>query len=85
MLFCSGSVVALAAWLSWSIAYALVAPVYGDEWYDTSLCAGLVGVPTALLVVIFLPKVSRKCNEENNNRFGKQIMPTIHTYQYCSD
>ena len=57
MLFCAGSVVALAAWLSWSIAYALVAPVYGDEWYDVSLCAGLVGVPTTLLVVVFLPKV----------------------------
>ncbi len=56
-LFCVAGCLCFAVWLAWSCAYVIVGPVYGEHWFDVCVCAGLVAIPSVIILVVFLPKV----------------------------
>lgn len=60
LLFCLGSLSSLVIWIGWTIPFILLDP----GWNNIILSCGLVATPTALIVLIFLPKV-RDATETN--------------------
>jgi len=56
-LFCLGSLACLGVWLGWTLPYFVLSPGH-SEWFNFAVCCGLVGTPSILLLVIFVPKVS---------------------------
>lgn len=59
LLFCLCSVACLVGWLGWTVSYVTLAHFFGEEWHDVCLCVGIVFIATAVLAVVYLPKVSQ--------------------------
>ena len=58
LLFCIGSVITGMIWIGWVTMYVIMGKEHGTSWYEKSVCCGLLATPTALLIAIFVPKVS---------------------------
>ena len=53
--------------------------MYGEEWEDISVCAGLVATATVILLLVFIPKVMRLSKARTKSAFsiGIQGFPGI--------
>jgi len=56
LLFCIGTFCLMACTVLWALAFAFIPDWYGVRYREIILCAGLILIPTALLVAIFVPK-----------------------------
>ena len=60
LLFSIGSCLMVIIWIGWVTMYVIMGNNFGVHWHDKSICCGLLVCPTALLIVIFIPKVRVK-------------------------
>ena len=58
LLFCLGSIFIVMVWIGWITMYIIMGKDYGIHWYDKAVSTGLLGCSAALIVAIFVPKVS---------------------------
>jgi len=57
VLFSLASVAVTLVTAAWVTIYILCAELYGNQWEDISVCAGLVATATVVLLIVFIPKV----------------------------
>ncbi len=50
-------------WLGWTLGYFVLLPEGASEggggWFNVAVCCGVIATPSALLLVIFVPKVNK--------------------------
>ena len=57
LLFSLGSISVGIIWIGWLTMYIILGNTFGDDWYDKSICCGLLLCSTILIAIIYIPKV----------------------------
>ena len=56
LLFALASFSTLMVWIGWTSAFYIFVE---EKWQDVSICCGLLATPTVIILVVFIPKVSK--------------------------
>lgn len=67
-----GSIAVCVVWLAWYLLFFLL-----PAWNDFTICFGLVGTATAILVVVFLPKIYRMVTTAAADHAQVSMQPVI--------